>query len=137
MDGCRRQVRELSDGRLGYLHVPDMMGAGWAHFSRDLRTEMHREGLIVDVRANGGGHIPQPVLEKLAHRVIGWDLTRWHQAESYPMDARRGPLVALANQNSAPDGDIITAAASPPDPETSPRKTRPPLPPRSVRNPPA
>jgi tricorn protease len=226
--GCRRQVRELSDGRLGYLHVPDMMGAGWAHFSRDLRTEMHREGLIVDVRANGGGHISQLVLEKLAHRVIGWDLTRWHQAESYPMDARRGPLVALANQNSASDGDIITAAikllglgpvvgtrtwggvigfdefrelvdgtkitipqlsfsfdklgwgvenygvdpdvevdiapadwaqgrdpqletavrlalealaeqpaTSPPDPETGPRKTRPPLPPRSVRNPPA
>jgi tricorn protease len=94
VDGCRRQVRELSDGRLGYLHVPDMMGAGWG-------------------------------------------LTRWHQAESYPMDARRGPLVALANQNSAPDGDIITAATSPPDPQTGPRKTRPPLPPRSVRNPPA
>ena len=74
--GCRRQVRELSDGRLGYLHSPDMMGAGWAHFSRDLRTEMHREGLIIDVRANGGGHISQLVLEKLAHRVIGWDVIR-------------------------------------------------------------
>jgi tricorn protease len=108
--GCRRQVRELSRGRLGYLHVPDMMGAGWAHFSRDLRTEMHREGLIIDVRANGGGHISQLVLEKLAHRVIGWDLIRWHEAQSYPVDARRGPLVTLANQNSASDGDIITAA---------------------------
>ena len=108
--GCRRQVRELSDGRLGYLHSPDMMGAGWAHFSRDLRTEMHREGLIIDVRANGGGHISQLVLEKLAHRVIGWDVIRWHQAESYPLDARRGPLVALANQNAGSDGDIITAA---------------------------
>jgi tricorn protease len=108
--GRRRHTRELSDGRLGYLHVPDMMGAGWAHFSRDLRTEMHREGLIIDVRANGGGHISQLVLEKLAHRVVGWDVIRWHQAESYPVNARRGPLVALANQNSASDGDIITAA---------------------------
>ncbi len=108
--GCRRQVRELSNGRLGYLHVPDMMGAGWAHFSRDLRTEMHCEGLIIDVRANGGGHISQLVLEKLAQRVIGWDVVRWHQPESYPLDARRGPLVALANQNSGSDGDIITAA---------------------------
>jgi tricorn protease len=108
--GRRQHARELSDGRLGYLHVPDMMGAGWAHFSRDLRTEMHREGLIIDVRANGGGHISQLVLEKLAHRVIGWDLIRWHEAQSYPVDARRGPLVTLANQNSASDGDIITAA---------------------------
>jgi tricorn protease len=108
--GRRRHVRELSNGRLGYLHIPDMMGAGWAHFSRDLRTEMRCEGLIVDVRSNGGGHTSQLVLEKLAHRVIGWDVIRWHQADSYPLDARRGPLVALADQNSASDGDIITAA---------------------------
>ncbi len=108
--GRRRHVRELSNGCLGYLHVPDMMGAGWAHFSRDLRTEMDYAGLIIDVRSNGGGHTSQLVLEKLVPRVIGWDVIRWHQAESYPMDARRGPLVALANQDSASDGDIITAA---------------------------
>jgi tricorn protease len=108
--GRRRQVRELGGGRLGYLHIPDMMGAGWAHFSRDLRSEMHHEGLVVDIRANGGGEISQLVLEKLALRVIGWDVVRWHQAESYPQETRRGPLVALADQNSASDGDIITAA---------------------------
>jgi tricorn protease len=108
--GRRQHVRELSHGRLGYLHSPDMMGAGWAHFSRDLRTEMHYEGLIIDVRANGGGEISELVLEKLAHRVIAWDVIRWHQAESYPVDARRGPLVALADQNAGSDGDIITAA---------------------------
>src|SRR6185437_6880052 len=68
------------------------------------------EGLIVDVRVNGGGHISQLVLEKLARRVIGWDVVRWHQAESYPLDSRRGPLVTLANQNAGSDGDIITAA---------------------------
>jgi tricorn protease len=108
--GRRRQVRELSDGRLGYLHVPDMMGAGWAHFSRDLRAEMHYDGLIIDVRANGGGEISQLVLEKLVNRVIGWDVIRWHQPESYPQGGRRGPVVTLADQNSASDGDIITAA---------------------------
>ncbi len=110
VSGCRRHVRELSGDRLGYLHIPDMMGAGWAHFSRDLRTEMHCEGLIIDVRANGGGEISQLVLEKLALRVIGWGVKRWHQAESYPLDARRGPLVALTDQNAGSDGDIITAA---------------------------
>ena len=108
--GRRRQVRALSGGRLGYLHVPDMMGAGWAHFSRDLRTEMTYEGLVIDVRFNGGGEISQLVLEKLVPRVIGWDVIRWHQAESYPLEARRGPLVALADQNAGSDGDIITAA---------------------------
>ena len=72
MAGRRRLVRELSDGRLGYLHIPDMMGEGWADFHRDLRTEMARDGLIFDVRGNSGGHISELVVEKLARRVIAW-----------------------------------------------------------------
>jgi tricorn protease len=107
---CRRRVRELGGGRLGYLHVPDMMGNGWAHFSRDLRTEMHYDGLVIDVRNNGGGHTSQLVVEKLARQVIGFDVSRWQQAETYPLDARRGPLVALADQDAGSDGDIVTAA---------------------------
>jgi tricorn protease len=106
----RQRVRELGGGRLGYLHVPDMMGNGWAHFSRDLRTEMHYDGLVIDVRNNGGGHISQLVVEKLARQVIGFDVIRWQQADSYPLDARRGPLVALADQDAGSDGDIVTAA---------------------------
>src|SRR5579875_754712 len=46
----RQRVRAASDGRLGYLHVPDMVAQGWADFHRDLRTEMSRDGLIIDVR---------------------------------------------------------------------------------------
>jgi tricorn protease len=106
----RRQVRELSDGRLGYLHIPDMMGEGWAHFHRDLRTEMARDGLIFDVRGNSGGHISELVVEKLARRLIAWGTGRWVQPESYPQDARRGPLVTLADEFAGSDGDIVTAA---------------------------
>ena len=72
----RALVRELSDDRLGYLHVPDMQSEGWSDFHRDLRREMHSEGLIVDVRANRGGHTSQLVVEKLARRIIGWDVVR-------------------------------------------------------------
>ena len=70
----RAQVRELSGGQIGYLHVPDMVSNGWADFLRDLRTEMLRDALIVDVRGNAGGHTSQLVVEKLARRVIGWDV---------------------------------------------------------------
>jgi tricorn protease len=106
----RRLVRELSDGRLGYLHIPDMMGEGWAHFHRDLRTEMARDGLIFDVRGNRGGHISQLVVEKLARRVIGWDIGRWMRPASYPREARRGPMVTVADEFAGSDGDIVTAA---------------------------
>ena len=107
--GRRRLVRELSEGRLGYLHIPDMMGEGWAHFHRDLRTEMARDGLIFDVRGNSGGHISQLVVEKLARRVIGWCAGRWLQPEPYPQEARRGPLVTVADEFAGSDGDIVTA----------------------------
>ena len=108
--GRRRLVRELGDGRLGYLHIPNMIGEGWADFHRDLRTEMRFDALVMDVRGNGGGHISQLVVEKLARRVIGWDQGRWIQPASYPQDGRRGPVVTVADEFAGSDGDIVTAA---------------------------
>ncbi|MBV2357910.1 PDZ domain-containing protein [Streptomyces sp. J2-1] len=106
----RAHVHETSGGRLGYLHVPDMQAPGWAQIHRDLRVEVAREGLVVDVRENRGGHTSQLVVEKLARRIVGWDLPRGRPAESYPADAPRGPVVAVANEFSGSDGDIVNAA---------------------------
>jgi tricorn protease len=109
--GRRAYVREASGGRLGYLHVPDMVANGWAQLHRDLRLEVRREGLIVDVRENRGGHLSQLVVEKLSRTIIGWQVSRnGHRAESYPGDAPRGPVVAVANEFSGSDGDIVNAA---------------------------
>ncbi len=106
----RAYVHEKSGGRLGYLHVPDMVGSGWAQLHRDLRVEVAREGLVVDVRENRGGHTSQLVVEKLARRIVGWDLPRGMRPTSYPDDAPRGPVVAVANEFSGSDGDIVNAA---------------------------
>jgi tricorn protease len=108
--GRRRRVRELSDGKIGYLHVPDMMSEGWADFHRDLHGEIVRDALIVDVRSNSGGHTSELVIEKLARKVIGWDVPRGLQATTYPQDAPRGPVVALADEFAGSDGDMVTAA---------------------------
>ncbi|GGX55236.1 S41 family peptidase [Streptomyces fructofermentans] len=106
----RAYVHEKSGGRLGYLHVPDMQAPGWAQIHRDLRVEVAREGLVVDVRENRGGHTSQLVVEKLARRIVGWDLARGMRPTSYPEDAPRGPVVAVANEFSGSDGDIVNAA---------------------------
>ncbi|MEU4256454.1 S41 family peptidase [Streptomyces fradiae] len=105
----RQVVRELSDGRCGYLHIPDMGGSGWAQFNRDLRLEVSRPALIVDVRGNAGGHISELVVEKLTRRILGWDLTRNAQPVSYASNSPRGPVVALADEATSSDGDMITA----------------------------
>lgn len=106
----RAYVHERSGGRLGYLHVPDMQAPGWAQIHRDLRVEVAKEGLVVDVRENRGGHTSQLVVEKLARRIVGWDLPRGMRPSSYPLDAPRGPVVAVANEFSGSDGDIVNAA---------------------------
>ncbi len=109
--GRRAAVRELAGGRLGYLHVPDMMSAGWAQLHRDLRVEMAKEGVLVDLRENRGGHTSQLIVERLARRPLGWQRARdVATPEVYPADAARGPVVALADEFSGSDGDIVNAA---------------------------
>ncbi len=109
--GRRRSlVREFSDGLCGYLHIPDLGGSGWAQFNRDLRRELDRPALVLDVRGNAGGNVSELVLEKLSRRVLGWDLARGRQPVRYPRDAPRGPVVALADEATSSDGDVIITA---------------------------
>jgi len=109
--GRRSYVDANGQGRLGYLHIPDMMAAGWAQLHRDLELATRREGLIVDVRYNRGGHTSQLVIERLARRVQAYSLGRHRTPETYPEQAPRGPVVFLANQWSGSDGDIVSAMA--------------------------
>jgi tricorn protease len=104
----RARVREASNGRLGYLHIPDMVTWGFAEFHRYLRTETLREGLVVDARFNRGGHVSQLLLEKLAHRVLGYDVLRWGKPEPYPQNAVAGPIVCVTNEHAGSDGDIFS-----------------------------
>ncbi|MCQ4042250.1 S41 family peptidase [Streptantibioticus rubrisoli] len=106
----RSVVRELSGGRCGYLHIPDMGGSGWAQFNRDARMEVSRPALIVDVRGNAGGNISELVIEKLTRTIFGWDMTRGAEPVSYTSNAPRGPIVALADEATSSDGDMIIAA---------------------------
>lgn len=107
----RRYVEEHSGGRLGYLHVPDMVSDGWAELHRQIGEATRHEGVIADVRFNHGGHTSQLVVERLARRVVGWDYSRWYAtADTYPQNAVRGPIVMVTNQWAGSDGDIVAAA---------------------------
>jgi len=108
----REYVAHRSEGRLGYVHVPDMGAPGWAQLHRDLRTASLAEGIIADVRYNRGGHTSQLVIERLLSRVIAWTAARQFDAMIPDPDrARRGPVVFVANEFSGSDGDIVNARA--------------------------
>ncbi len=106
----RATLLDASGGRLGYLHIPDMMARGWADFHRDLHTEFQRDGLIVDLRDAQGGDGWQLVAEKLARRIMGWVLSRYDEPASYPANSPRGPIVALADEYASSGGDCVVQA---------------------------
>ncbi len=104
----RRYVHEATNGRVGYVHIPDMGPYGFSEFHRYFNAELNRDGLIVDVRFNGGGNVSPLILEKLARERIGYDVTRWGEPEPYWPDSPVGPMVCLTNELAGSDGDIFT-----------------------------
>ncbi|MBV9214989.1 MAG: PD40 domain-containing protein [Acidobacteria bacterium] len=108
VDGNRRRVDQLSGGRLGYLHIPDMGPAGIREFIKWYYPQLNKEGLVVDVRANGGGNVSRMIIERLARKVLGINFTRGNQdATTYPDGAFLGPMIGILDSNSASDGDIF------------------------------
>lgn len=108
VEGRRRWVHAESGGRVGYLHLPDMMSAGFAEFHRYFIPECDRAGLVVDLRYNRGGHVSSLLLEKVARRRIGWCQSRWGVLAPYPEEAVAGTVVALTNEHAGSDGDIFS-----------------------------
>lgn len=110
VEGNRGYVHKKSKGRVGYVHIPDMGANGYAEFHRYFLAELDYDGLIVDVRHNGGGHVSGILIGKLARKRLGYDLTRWMGTSPYPSEAASGPMVAITNEYAGSDGDIFSHA---------------------------
>ncbi|MHC4959375.1 MAG: S41 family peptidase [Planctomycetota bacterium] len=110
VEEMRARVHKATKGRVGYIHIPDMGARGFAEFHRYFRTEMDKEGLIIDVRFNGGGHVSDLLLSKLLRRRIGYDQSRWEGTFPYPIEAPVGPMVCLTNEYAGSDGDMFSHA---------------------------
>ncbi len=101
-------VHEKTKDSVGYIHIPDMKVNGFAEFHRSFLAELNREGLIIDIRFNGGGNVSSLLLEKLGRTRLGYDQSRWWGAMPYPLESPMGPMVGLINEYSASDGDIFS-----------------------------
>ena len=103
----KQYVHKNSAGRLGYVHIPDMSMEGFSEFYRNFLSEYIYDGLIIDVRYNGGGFVSQLIFKMLAQKVVGFDKTRWHGIQPYPHFSV-GNLVCLTNEHAGSDGDIFS-----------------------------
>jgi tricorn protease len=106
----REMVDKLSNGRIGYLHVPDMGAEGISEFIKWYYPQLRKEALIVDVRANGGGNVSRMLIDRLSRKPLAAQFSRTvEDAAIYPDATFVGPMAALLDHNSASDGDIFPA----------------------------
>jgi tricorn protease len=104
----RKQVEQATGGRVGYIHIPDMGAAGIREFIKWYYPQINKEGLVVDVRANGGGNVSRMLIERLRRKLLGVNYSRTDDiGNTYPDGVFLGPMVALLDGNSASDGDIF------------------------------
>ncbi len=104
----RDYVLDKTDGRAGYIHIPDMGVGGFAEFHRNFLQAVDKDGIVVDVRYNRGGNVSQLLLQKLLRRRLGWRITRWNEPAGFPYGSPAGPMVALTNESAGSDGDIFS-----------------------------
>ena len=103
----RLAVEEQSGGRIGYVHLRNMGGNDLTTWYRDFYPVFDRQGLIVDVRHNGGGNIDAFILEKLLRKA--WMYWKGRVGEPYwnMHFAFRGHMVVLVDQRTASDGEAF------------------------------
>jgi tricorn protease len=104
----RERVEQLSGGRVGYLHLPDMDAWGLSEFVKWYYPQIRREGLVVDVRANSGGNVSELILNRLGRKLLGTSfgpVGQW--PVTYPDSVFQGPMVCLISETTASDGEIF------------------------------
>ncbi len=107
----RRYVAEQSEGRIGYVHLPNMGTEGLVAFYRQYYPQLDREALIIDVRYNGGGNVSQLMIRRLREELYALRTQRnFEHVRTYPSRVFTGPMACVINQNTASDGDIFSHA---------------------------
>ncbi len=102
-----QKVNEASNGRVGYLHIPDMGPGGLNEFVKHFYPQLRMEALIIDVRGNGGGNVSPMIIERLRRELAMVDKARNAVPTPDPSAMMMGPMVTLIDPFSASDGDLF------------------------------
>jgi len=105
----RKYVSDKTDGRVGYIHIPDMgVGSGLTEFFEYWLPQLDKEGLIIDDRYNGGGNVSPMITQRLIRELTIVKIKRNQKTvSSSPTGVFPGPKALLINELSASDGDLF------------------------------
>jgi tricorn protease len=100
-------VSQMTDGRVGYIHIPDMSVEGLGDFAKHFYPQLTKRALIIDERGNGGGNVSPMIIERLARELVMVEKARNGSPRTNPRDMQLGPKVVLMDEFSASDGDLF------------------------------
>ena len=103
----RKKVARASKNTVGYLHVPDTGVNGLNHFVKQFLAQTDKQGIVVDVRYNSGGMIPDRFIEYLRRPLINMWSTRNSGEYRWPQAAVNGHFVCIANAWAGSGGDLF------------------------------
>jgi tricorn protease len=107
VQGNIKKVSEKSDGKIGYIHVPDMQQTGLNEFVKHYYPQLRKQALLIDVRGNGGGNVSPMLIERLRREPAMVGIARNTPPTIEPSGTFNGPMACLLNEFSASDGDIF------------------------------
>ena len=106
----RQAVHEATDGRVGYIYLPNTAGPGYTFFNRMFYAQLDREAVIIDERSNGGGQAANYIVEVLARRQLSNWVYRDGLMATTPMGALHGPKLMMIDQDAGSGGDWLPYA---------------------------
>ncbi len=106
IEGNRRQVEEMTGGRVAYVYLPDTMFGGYKNFNRYFFSQTDKQAAIIDERFNHGGWLADYIVDYLRRPVLNRVATREGHDISEPLGIY-GPKVMLINQFAGSGGDCL------------------------------
>ncbi len=106
----RAHVERMTDGRVGYVHIPDMGQNGLREFAKYWYPQYSKEAFVVDVRYNGGGFTGDMVIDRLEREVWAMSQPREGQVWRDPERGFVGPWVLLINEDTGSNGEMVAEA---------------------------
>jgi tricorn protease len=103
----RRQVDQLSGGRVAYMHLPDTAQGGYISFNRYFFAQVGKQAAVVDERFNGGGSAADYVVDYLRRPLLNYWTTRYGADFTTPLGAIFGPKVMIVNEFAGSGGDAM------------------------------
>lgn len=107
VEANRKYVEEHSDGKIGYIYVPNTGVQGQNELFRQFYGQMGKQALLIDERWNGGGQIPHRFIELLDRPRTNYWYRRDGADWPWPYDSHQGPKAMLINGNAGSGGDMF------------------------------